>query len=133
MSWLKGVLGFVNWSGTWKWWLAGAALILALIGTILFLQRQNDNLRAELVVAKERQEVAATQLLAKDNLLSTLVKTESQSWTTAEEKCLAQIKSAYDAGVGASTGSAPGGVSRSVRERQAGGAFGGSVSAEGSG
>lgn len=133
MSWLKSALGFVNWSGTWKWWLAGAALILALVGTVLFLQRQNDNLRAELVIAKERQAVAASQLLAKDNLLSTLVKTESQSWTTAEEKCLAQIKSAYDAGASASPGSSVGGVRRGVRERQAAGAFAGAVSTEGSG
>lgn len=129
MKIISGLSRVINWSGSWKWWLGGLVVFLALIGLVLFQHQQIQTQRSALVVASEQLRVAASQLRAKDNLLSTLVKSEGVQWTTAEEKCLAQVQMSYDAG----RSQCPvDGVQRSIRERQAAGAFRGSVPVEGS-
>lgn len=129
MKTIKGLFKLINWGGSWKWWVGGLLIFLALIGGLKLQHDKIQTQRAALVTASEQLKVAATQIRARDNLIFSVAKTDGQAWTTAEEKCLAQITAAYDAGRNIA---GSGGVQRSIRERQAAGAFSGSVSRPGS-
>lgn len=129
---ISRAFGLINWSGAWKWWAAGLLVFLGLVGVVLFQHQKIQSQRTALVVASEQLRVAATQIRVRDNLIYSTVQSGGIDWTNAEEKCLAQIKTAYDAGLSSAVADA-GGVQRSIREKQAAGAFAGSVPGKGPG
>lgn len=113
-----------------KWLLIIATLlILSVAANVLQFNRyaELDRRTTEaLAVANERETACANRLSATDNLISSLQTKNSEFFKTLEGNCRVQVEAAYDAGLSALP--AADGVRKSNRERQAQGAFTGSVS-----
>jgi len=100
-----------------KLWIA-IAMAVCFIGlgwTCLYQSGKIESLKRDKTTLETKLKSCNDQVKARDNLISSQASANGVQYSTAEEKCLAQVRSAYDAGRN-SVG--PDGLQRDIRSRQ---------------